>query len=321
MRNRGFVLIVVMWVLAILTVVAMGLVNRVMLDHRMAYYAAEHARAMMMARGAVQRGIVEVRNKAFNDLLEPERMPAYTHLGQPWARPGDLLAEGRYFEAEDLEGETVMYTIQDAERYINVNACPREMLEEIPGLSRNAVKKIWSRRTEPEREDEGIAFIHAIEELRYMRGVEEEDWMGTRDRPGLRDLATVYGYGKINFNTASREVLSCVPRLSDTAIEAILQYRSGPDGVLGSEDDTGFRNYMEVEEYLRLGAEDMEALRTLCTYNSTFFIITGVATRQGGKVRAQCTAVVEVSGNAAEEIAWKEEPIGAKSIAYQHSPV
>ncbi len=308
-RDSGFVLVVVMWVLAILTIITMGLVDRVMLDHRMAYYALDQDRAMMMARGAVQRGIVEVRNKAFKDWLQQDEINGTTHLGQPWARPKNML-DGDIFSNEGMGRDICRYQIEDAERFININACAKDLLENIDALSSGAQRAIWSRRTEPTHEMEGISYFQAIEEVRYLRDVKDDDWYGDDKKTGLKDLLTVYG-GRINFNTAGREVLRCVPDLSANAVDALLGFRAGADGELGTADDQGFRDYGDVSDTIGLQGDDLQALKKFCAYRSTYYIVTGVATLQGGKVRARCSAVVHVQGNQAEEVAWKEEPLGA----------
>ena len=94
-RDRGFVLVCVLWVLAILTIVAIGFAQRAMLDVTAATYGMDYAKTMAMARGAVQRGMVELRNKAVIDWYNLEE--GGTGLGQAWAQPGDMLAGGLYY--------------------------------------------------------------------------------------------------------------------------------------------------------------------------------------------------------------------------------
>ncbi|MDP7638547.1 MAG: hypothetical protein QGG73_02365, partial [Candidatus Hydrogenedentes bacterium] len=51
--RRGFVLVSVLWILAILTVVSLGFANRASLERKVAWYALDQAQAQNMARGAV----------------------------------------------------------------------------------------------------------------------------------------------------------------------------------------------------------------------------------------------------------------------------
>jgi len=315
-ERGGFVLVVVLWVLAILTIVTLGFGDRVMLDAKASGYALDHTQAMLMARGAVQRGIVEVRNMVAKEALQPDDQRGGTHLGQDWARPKDILhdEEGKYFEGgESFKNDSVMYFIEDAERFVNINAGHEDLLENLPNMSRRTVKKIIIRRTKGVREDEGRALFHAPEELRYMRGgVDEEEWFGEDDEPGIRDLITTVGYSRrVNVNTASKHVLAAIPDLGEDGAEAIIGYRSGEDWEPGTGDDRGFANWKEIEERLGIRGDALQSIKRHCAFRSDFFIITGVATRQGGKVRATATAVVHRRGTSASIIAWRESAIGS----------
>src|SRR5690554_4196961 len=88
--QQGFVLVVVLWVLAMLTVVTLSFGHRTMLERRAATYTMDHVQAKMLARGAVQRGIVEIRNKAFEEFSRDEEWTPLTHYGQKWARSMNL---------------------------------------------------------------------------------------------------------------------------------------------------------------------------------------------------------------------------------------
>jgi general secretion pathway protein K len=52
----------------------------------------------------------------------------------------------------------------------------------------------------------------------------------------LKPYITIYGSGKVNINTASREVLEALG-MEESVIEIIMLYRRGEDGVVGTADD------------------------------------------------------------------------------------
>lgn len=60
--------------------------------------------------------------------------------------------------------------------------------------------------------------LDCIEELLMIRGITSEIFAGTKDKPALRDLVTIYGTGKIHINTAPKMVL----RVLDAGISAQL---------------------------------------------------------------------------------------------------
>ena len=311
-RRGGFVLVCVLWVLAILTVLTIGFAYRAVLDRRAAAYSLDRSQARLMAHAAVQRGIIELRNKIVKDNLR-QRDVARTHLGQTWARAHSLLEDKDNLLdlGEGFENDKVVYSIEDQERYIDINGAKREVLEEVEPLGKPALRRIWKRRTEGVHEDEGKNPVNALEELRYIRGVDEEDWFGEGDEPGLKDLVSVVGGNRVNVNTASYEVLQCIPDLDDNAIDVIMEWRVGGDGEIGTGDDQGFKNIEHLAEVTGIDGDSLVALQEYCKTDSNYFKITGIATRRGGKVRVVSSAIVYVRENIAGMKTWQEVSLGS----------
>lgn len=310
-RKGGFVLVSVLWMTAMLTIITLGFGRRAALDHRAARYAVDQVEAMMMARGAVDRGIVELYNRELMRLLLPEDQRGGTHLGESWAHTNNLYTEG-YFEHTELhENDVVAYVIIDEDRFISINNAPGDLLENIDGISRTAMRNISAHR-DTLGDEERMPF-NSIEEIRYLRGIREDDWFGTRRATGLKDLLTVWGDGRININTASREVLECIPDIRSRDIAAILNYRAGADGILNTKDDLGFRDWGHLlDEISEHDVQGLEKLQEHCKFDSSYFRITGVATRRQGRVRAVCSAVVSVRGSGSSIIHdWQEKTLGS----------
>lgn len=308
--KRGYVLVSVIWILAMLSLIVLGLGRRVMLDRRASAYSLDVSEATLLAHSAVQRGILELRNKAVIDAVTPEQMGG-THLGQQWAQKKSLVKDLKLLDwNEDREQDDVFFIITDEESKINLNNTPKEVLEEVPGLNRGIIRQILKRRTEAVHQDEGIAYFQVEEELRYLRDVKDKDWFGDEKNPGLKDLFTVHGDGKININTASESVLRCIPKLGTRAIRAILQYRAGPDGMIGTQDDKGFRSIEEVKEKTGISGDALDAIQQYCKFNSFCYRIRGIATLRGGKVRCSAMAIVYIEGNNANVVRWQENNVG-----------
>ena len=69
---------------------------------------------------------------------------------------------------------------------------------------------------------------------------------------GLVELFSAMG-GKLNINTASIKTLQLIPGLDETMAARILQGRTGPDGVDGTDDDVPLQNPGELSEFLGAG--------------------------------------------------------------------
>ena len=308
--KKGFILVSVLWMIALLSFVILVFGRRVMLDRRASAYSLDVSEARLLAHAAVQRGILELRNKAIIDVANPEDSGG-THLGQPWAQPKSLIKDLKMLDwNEDRSEDDVFFVITDEESKINLNSTPKEILEEVQGINRGIIRQIMKRRTEAVHQDEGISPFQVEEELRYLRGVKDEDWFGTDRTPALKDMFTVHGYGKININTASEKVLKCIPKLGDRAIGIIMKYRAGADGQIGTSDDKGFGNIQELIDKTGLSGDPVEAIKQYCMFYSTCYKIKGYATLRNGKIRVACTAVVYIDSTNANLIRWQEETFG-----------
>jgi hypothetical protein len=294
-KQNGFVLVVVLWVLAILTVAILGFGRRAMIDAKSSAYALDHSQAMMMARGAVRRGMQELYLHQYYK-YETARTVDGIHLGQAWAlQTNNLMKSGECFEQEDFRPEDgAWYQIEDLGGYINVNEADRALLREI--LPIKARRYLETKRNK-ER-------IYNINELRYLGGITPEEWNGTPGNPGVKDLLTTWGGSRVNVNTAPRAVLECIPKLDHDHAVAIEDYRGDEDARPGTSAFKGFKGQDDMKE--RLGATGQELAH--CTTSSQSFKITGIATRRNGKIRALCSAVVSRNGNI---LAWQEGPGGS----------
>jgi len=308
-ERNGFVLLIVIWVLALLTVITISFARRAMLDNRIAAYSVDRTQAVYMARGAVQRGMVEIRNKAFVDQLQGRA--GRTSFDQRWNNPADMVNDETYYQLggeEEIENEKVQYLIEDAERYIDVNSAPEELLDNLPDISFRVVNDIIERRNEIKGK-RARAFT-VKEEIRNLENISEDDWHGDDDEPGFKDLITVWGDGRININTCSEEVLQTVPDLSEDTAEQIIVYRAGPDREVNTDDDNSIPDIRELGEELDLQPQQISVLSEYCKVDSSFYIITGIATQRQGRVRATVTATVALQGSGTEVLDWREEIVG-----------
>jgi type II secretory pathway component PulK len=307
-QERGFVLVSVLWILAILTVIAIGFQRRAIMDARAATFTLDHTRAMFMARGAVSRGIVELCNKAVIDELY--KQSGRTGYSQHWANTMDMIKEKGYYtvpEGDEFSKEICKYLIRDEESLISINAADREFLMNIESLTQKAVRGIMKRRLgDPDAKELPQSF-QTIEELREVEDIKDKNWFGTEKKAGLRDLLTCWGDGKININTASADVLKCIPELRSNVIDAIVGYRAGSDGELYTADDQDFVSLQDVTDKTGVGGDAMAPLQQHCKVDSQFFTITGIATLRQGKVIASCVATVMIDGGNANVIKWREE--------------
>lgn len=309
-ENKGFVLVTVLWIVAILTVVALGFARRAMLERQMAWYALDKEQAQYLARAAAERGIVEIQNKAALDAYN--RQAGYTGLNQKWAKPVNMLRQSKFlplFASRGGSGDECTYRIHDCSSRISLNNTPAEVLEQFEVMDFRATRQLLARRKRPEPGDQSQRFM-SIEELRTFAKIDDEVWYGTPETRGLRELITVWGDGKLNLNTAPYEVLAAIPKIDEEVLDAIIAYRNGPDGELGTGDDRIFKTMGHVREKLDVSAEKLAVLQTYCKTTGFVFTIEALATRRQGKINAFCDVTVSIQTGEVKILQWRENPIG-----------
>lgn len=305
--ERGFVLIVVLGVLVLMTVLALGFARRALLERRAAALSLEHVIALANARGAAQRGVADLRNRT---VIEGLGKPNVQGGPPTWKEHSDPIGDKLFDQKEVGEGNTVNYVIEDLDGHISMNLSPEEVLDKAKFLGVGVISKIIDRRGDSSGSNPPTPFL-VSEEIMTLDNFDDEDWFGENGKPGLRDLVSAWGDNRININTASEEVLNAVPSLGRSVISDIVAERRGKDGVLNTEDDVYFTSFDELSKKCEVGGSDITTLIRYCKLNSRFFTITGLATRMQGKVRAFCEATVEIRGDKAIVLQWREGPIGS----------
>lgn len=245
--RRGFALLAVMLVLALLGVVVTELAFSMRIEASMVRSYKEGVLASYLAEAAVQQAMREVLGPGDvhaldenGDLLfygtpvgqtQPTRLPALPRVRVP-------LGAGEF-----------SYRITDEESRINLNTAPPDRVDRLLatlGLDKqqrdviNDSLQDWKDADSLERangaESENYYLrlplpyrarngqMQDIRELLQIRGITREVYAGADGKPGLADLTTVVGRDTVNLNTAPVPVLKAIG-LSDAEISDIAQTR------------------------------------------------------------------------------------------------
>ena len=90
---------------------------------------------------------------------------------------------------------------------------------------------------------------------------------------GLADLFTPVSSGRVNVNTASATVLGALPFMDENLVQEIIRFRSGMDGMDGTEDDTPLRNVGELVNIIP-NRQMVQSLMQYCDVRSRTFEVT-----------------------------------------------
>src|SRR5438270_2371703 len=110
-----------------------------------------------------------------------------------------------------------------------------------------------------------------IDELKKVKG-----WAEFTAAPGWDNDFTLNSNGPVDLTWASRDVLLALPGTTEPLVDAFLQYRRGPDGIDGTDDDAKFKSLEDVRAALGFSPEQFKALSQLVGFRDPIFRIVSI---------------------------------------------
>ncbi len=250
-KQRGAVIIVVLWISVLLTVLVTAMVFRVRLSAAAAVNNRDASLAWAELMGAVSHAEMEL-------MLERMEFP----VGEPLrlSADGEVLTPAYRFNGQTLQLEYpvdsgMVVRIYDHAGKINLNRINRQDMqtlvthwlggleadpEEVEELlaawtdwtDLNELEGVGGAETEYYQELENGGYtprnnpeLDSVDELRLIRGFDE-----LLAGVNLEAAFTVYGNGRrLNLNLASREAMRLLPGLTEETIENLIAYRERED--------------------------------------------------------------------------------------------
>ena len=310
--SEGSVLIQVLWTLAILVLLGLALGYTTALDQRLVSYQRDRLTALYLAKAGYVRALVE---------LERGPIPQTDSYLDSWANNPDAfrqtpLGPGSFTVSYALPGQDppagVVYGIVDEDRKININTAPKAILARLPGMTEEVVDALLEWRAKHKSlvviEDKPFKLL---EELWLVDGMTHEVFQA------LEPFVTVYSDGKVNLNTAPREVMAALG-MSEGLVSKVLRFRWGRDGLRGTRDDQSFTTLasagQELNAFETLTPLEAAQLSNVITQNrlkvaSSVFRIHAQGTVRDGKIRRAVEGVVRRAAGPSRSVAllsWRE---------------
>ena len=257
--QSGAALILVLLMVSILVVLVIETMRAMQVEGA----GARHFRDSLQAEGVAKSGVNLAISLLAKDLADNE----VDHPGEPWARVTEVdsipvpLAEDGTLEGK-VEDEAGKFPIN---HLVDKDGKPQDIYQKVlTGLLKNKPFQLEEEEAEGlvkaitdwlDRDDETAGEFGAetdyyqqlehpyeckngpftsLAELQLVKGMSEALYFGAEENPGLRDILTVYGAGKININTAGPFILRALVSESvseDTAeawAESVVAYREEP---------------------------------------------------------------------------------------------
>lgn len=246
-NSRGIALVSVLWILALLAIIAGSFTSNARTNAKLAYNLAENAKARALADAGVNRAILALLGPGRQPMLSPEMEALIDPDGETMLRdaseqhwPADGTIYGWRFG-----GGVALVSIQGETGKIDLNTARDELLK---GL----FLSVGLEDQEAAALVDAIADFRDPDDLRRLNGAEDDDYRaaglayGAKDRAfgAVEELAqvmgmtralyervapalTVYsGQSGIDPRTAPREVLLALPGVDSNAVEALLATRA-----------------------------------------------------------------------------------------------
>jgi len=301
--DRGSILITTLWIMAILSLLAIGIGFRASLEIRLSKFSMDRLKARYVAKAGIVKslGYMEDDENKIDTLYEcgiSFEKKEEDVLKAMFGEESNKLKRGAFsvhYEVEvesGDEGEITtkrMYGLVDEERKLNINIRKLTQNESITKETRKDFVTMLDRLLpDPEGEIEKGAMINALvdwqdpDDLPLQDGAEKTYYESlefpyqcknkdleipeelllikgmTREYFGkIRDHITVYGIGKINVNTAPKEVLMAVLGYEQLATAAT-EERNGTDKEEGTKDDRYWQTVGAFTGFLKSKFENMK---------------------------------------------------------------
>jgi len=141
-----------------------------------------------------------------------------------------------------------IYILSDEEAKLDLNRATSQQIAALPGMNLELADNIYGYPDKPFR---------AIEQVMEVEGMDEEIF------EKIKDYVTVFAPGRININTAPKEVLKTFLQ-DDALVSSIEDYRNGDDGLEGTQDDKPFKDPVQIvkdlNEFTGLSASQVSLL-------------------------------------------------------------
>jgi len=328
--RAGSALVVALWVLMILSLMVGGLAFNMQVEAAISSQFRKRLAAEYLARGGVELAryiLAHLRDvskeEEFPEGENGDLMMAALHISRGIGVSGLERKLGRGKVVLDIVPEegrrnVNLLTDEDWEEILDQSNVPEDKWDELIDCFRDWVDPNEEHRLngaesdDPFYRDRGYecknAPLDTVDELLLIKGFTPQIVYGgpseVEGEPpylGMARWLTVWGDGRVNVNTASREVLLTIPEIDEFAVDAIIEGRKGPDGEAGTRDD----GFTSVDEVIAAAGLSREVAHRITV--SSYKYLRVVSTGQVGDLAVIVWCVLEYQGDKVRVVFWRED--------------
>jgi general secretion pathway protein K len=271
-RQRGSVIIIVLWTSILLTVLVTVMAGKVQLSARTAFHNQQAVTVLANVASAMAMAEMELILEPMDepiDYVQPTddlgnpRLPAHRFNGQPLTLEYPA-GEDMVVRIYDHAGKINLNRLEDRsmllllEHWLGPDADPQRVqellsawgdwrdLNDLPAP--NGADTDYYESLDPPYTPRNYREMDTVEELRLIRGFDE-----LFKDVNLEAAFTIYGSNEtVNLNLATREAMRLLPGLNDELIEEIIAWRQTRD--FANRNDVGelvpLENFVELSNWI-----------------------------------------------------------------------
>ncbi|TIH18115.1 hypothetical protein D0S45_06055 [Marinifilum sp. JC120] len=319
--QQGFALVVTLWVMAILSIMAASFSYEALCETKVESWKSQDSRAYNLARGGVHRAAGIIRKHA--------RDPVHS-ITDKWFSGDSLYKDIKFgpgyysivrpdavVTKKSKKAELLQYGLIDEESRLNINVATMDQLQGFPTVSNVLAANITllltkKRGNSTKGAPPSVVMakgqvdgpIRSLDELLQVKGMTRDILYGPSGsdgggKAGLARYLTCFSSGKVNINTAGKEVLHAVG-FTTGQVQTLLAYRL-----------SGWKGFATVSAALStLGATAQSShLTPFLTVQSKNFTMTCLAGFAPGKFVERITARVSVDKDELHFTRWESESL------------
>lgn len=276
--SKGFALLLVMWIIAILMVIVLSFSFTTRVETSSTMQFKDMTEKKFIAEAGLQRAIFEIfyfmyKNGSLSGGAQGNLIVDETDT---WR------TDGRYYEGKIKDG-TYFVSIIDEQGKIDLNTAPEMVLKNLfknMGVDDQEADSIvdsimdWKDADDlhrlngaesdyymslPRPYKAKNANFDTVEELLLVKGINADILFGTKQKKGIINYLTVHSRQRvINVNSAPKEVLMAIPGMTEEIADSIIEYRKEKrinhineiQGILGT-------NFSSIMPYIMAGTSNI----------------------------------------------------------------
>ncbi len=333
-ERGGAALIVALWTVLILSLLVSGLAYEMHIEAGITSHARKRLKAQVAARGGAEyaKFLLAKSFDASSFEESDEEAESFRILAKNLERgigvTGIEVAMGLSTATVDILPEAGRRNVnelqdEDWEELLDQAGVPEETWPDLIDCFMDFTDEGDEHRLNGAEEDDAFyksagyvpknAPLDTVDELLLIKGFAPEVVYGgppadPRGEPlrGIAHLLTTFGDGKVNVNTASREVLMTLTggdgrMMDEWVVEDLLRERLGEDGLPNTKDD----GFASVQEAIAKSGMDAALADQISVADRRYVRVVSIGDSNG--VRMGVWAVFEVDRNKVIPLYWREE--------------